>query len=330
MQLRQALVGCGLIGLALSLGCSKSKTTAHASKADTETEPSAEEVAPARGMDQPQAVPNAGLGTARPSPFVHAPVPKESLVKPPLTAPADAKVGAGGVRLQVLRAGAGELPGPNDVILVDYSMWKSDGSLALSSYLEEHATTFSVATLSPQLRSLLTGLHVGTKARYWVPRAALQGWRPKEWPDDDLVIEFELRDISRVTPGEGEGTPTEGRAYAPPDAAGPPANAASTRGGLRFLKLVNGEGKRSPAPGERLSVILDGYAIDGLVAKRVTQNLATATTLERAPGTLADVLAQMKSGDTVRVWFPAKLGQQVIPDVGNRELVLDLKLTFTE
>ncbi len=247
---------------------------------------------------------------------------------PPLAAPAGAVAGPGGVRMQLLAAGSGELPGPTDTIIADYSMWTGDGKLAQSSYLEDRAAPFSVATLSPPLRSLLTTLKVGSKVRYWIPRAALEGWRPKEWPDSDLIIEVDLKNVTHVTFSDSNGKAVEPPTYAAPDASGPPSTATLTRAGLRFTLLVQNASGRHPNPGERLALDIEGYVIEGLVVTRIAHGLGTATTIERAPANLGEVLSQMKDGETARVWFPPKVGAQVIPDAGQRELVTDVKLTL--
>ncbi len=323
-QWRTVVAMCA-VACALTVACAKSKTKSHASAASSEPEVGTTK---SEAAAAPQ---TAGRRNAPPIPYFHAPVAKESLVVPPLTAPPEAINGPSGVRMQLIRKGSGEAPGPTDTIIVDYSMWTTDGTLVRSSYMEESSPPFSVATLSPPLRSMLTALNVGAKARYWLPRAAHESWRPQDWPDADLVIELELKDVNHVQFSAAKEESVDVRArFEPPDAAGPPANATPTRGGLRFVILAKGTGRRRPAAGERLALTLDGYAIDGLVPRTVARQLKSATTLERAPGTLSDVLAQMKDGDTARVWFPPKLGAQVIPDVGSNELVLDVTLALTE
>lgn len=310
----------GLAVFALS-ACSKSKTTAHAAKKEADSTAEAPEEAASAATP-----PASSVGV----PFGHAPIAKEKLVAPPLTAPADAKVGPGGVAVQLLREGTGDAPGPTDTLILDYSMWTGDGKLVRSSYTEERSPPFSVATLAPPLRSLLTSLKVGAKARYWIPRAALEGWRPQDWPNDNLVVELELIHVSHVIFRDLDGKEVDPPVYAPPDAAGAPASALTARGGLRYVLLVKGTGTRNPTPSDRLSVLLDGYVVDGLIVNRVAKGTSTVTTLERAPGALSGVLAQLKSGDTARVWFPPKAGAQVIPEAGDRELILDFKLTFDE
>lgn len=328
MPVRSSIARCSLplcvFALVVALGCSK-KTTRHTGSASRDAERTDEAAAAARAES-----PARSSETKSNEPFAHAPVPKESLVAPPLTAPPDATTGPLGVRLQLLKQGSGKSPGPTDTIILDYSMWTGDGKLVQSSYAESRSAPFSVASISPALRAMLTSLKVGSKARYWIPRAALEGWRPKEWPDSDLIIELELVDVNHTVFRDLAGNIIEPALHAPPDAAGPPANASTTRGGLRYVLLQKGPGTRSSSAGERLSLQLDGYAIDGLVPRQVAKGVSSATTLERAPGNLAEVLSQMKSGDTARVWFPAKLGAQVIPEVGSSELVLDLKLTLAE
>ena len=293
---------------------------------------------PAPHADAPQASSSAaavsGAGSAAPAqsaillPFSHAPVAKESVQPPPLVPPANAVVGARDIRMQTLRVGTGDSPGPADTITVDYSMWTSDGKLAFSSFTEPQATAFNVASLAPELRTMMGALKKGAKVRYWLPRASLVGWRPEKWPDADLIIEFELLEVNHGTTSDSRGKAIDLLPSQPPDAAGPPTNASSTSSGLRYVFLAHGSGKQHPGKGNHLDLQLDAYAVDGLTVQSLTRGLKSATTLERAPGNLSEVLSQMVDGDMVRVWLPMGVGRAVIPQAGSHDVVLDLALSF--
>ncbi|HEY0468740.1 MAG TPA: hypothetical protein VGC79_31315, partial [Polyangiaceae bacterium] len=127
----------------LTVACSKPASRALAGAPSASAE--------ARSAPEPEMV-----GQAPPK--SRAPLARESLKPPPLVPPAHAATGAGGVRFQLLRAGAGDSPGPIDTIVVDFSMWTGDGQLAFSSYPEAQPAGFSVSTLAPNLRVLLTQL----------------------------------------------------------------------------------------------------------------------------------------------------------------------------
>jgi FKBP-type peptidyl-prolyl cis-trans isomerase FklB len=315
------------LGLCASLlvACSKPKAKAKA-KASDDTAAVPAGALSAVSVGGPIGVPAANASAL---PFHHVPVTPESIPPPPLVPPADAIQGPGGVRYQVLKDGTGDSPGPMDAIVIDYNMWKGTGELALSSYTQDGPTIYNVSNLAPQFRSLLTSFKKGSKVRYWIPRAALSGWRPENWPDSDLIIEFEMLDVSHQTYHDSRGNVVSDlNPTLPPDAAGPPATATTTASGLKYIFTAHGAGDKHPGPDDRLALLVDAYAIEGIAPTPLEQGLRTATTLQRAPGHLNEILPLLVSGDRVRVWVPAGPAREIIPKAGARNIVLDLMLSF--
>jgi FKBP-type peptidyl-prolyl cis-trans isomerase len=308
----------GACALLLVTACSKSKSTKHADAAPSSSV--AATVASAAPADSAEF--NSLL------PFSHKPVPGDSLKPPPLVAPPNAVVGARDIRMQMLRAGTGDSPGPSDTIMVDYSMWTSDGKLAFSSFTEKQAAAFNVASLAPELRAMMGALKKGAKVVYWLPRASLVGWRPPAWPDADLVIEFELLDVNHGVITNGQGKQIDLLPGQDPDSAGPPSTATATPSGLKYVFLAHGSGKQHPTKSDRLELQLNAFAVDGLTVQQLERGLKSATTLERAPGNLGEILSQMVDGDMVRVWLPMGVGRAVIPKAGSHDVVLDMALSF--
>jgi hypothetical protein len=262
------------------------------------------------------------------APKTRSAIARESLKPPPLTAPAEALTGAGGVRFQLQRPGSGDSPGPVDTIVVDFSMWTGDGQLAFSSYPEVEPAAFSVATLAPNLRSLLTQLKIGSQTRLWVPKNALAGWKPENWPDSDLIFDLELLQVAHLRAQDASGNAIQPVPATAPDAAGPPKSAETSRSGLRYIYLAHAVTQKLPTAQDRLALLADAYMIDGIEVKLVQSGIKTATTLERAPGKLGEVLSQLSSGDHVRIWLPKGQGKAIIPEAGARELILDVNATF--
>jgi len=314
-----ALLGAATASSACSKPAKKAVPAASASaSASASTSVAASE---ASAGDAAGAVPPPASGT-RP------PVPRASLAPPPLTAPADAQLGPGGVQYQVLRAGTGESPGSVDTVLIDFSMWTKDGQLAFSSYPEVQPTGFSISSLAPNLRSLLTQLKAGSHVRFWVPRAALAGWKPPEWPDADLAFDLELLAVTHVAVKDSGGNAIDPVPSHPPDAAGPPATAEATPSGLRYVYLAHAEAVRLPTANDHLDLRATVYVVDGIEVKLLQSGIKTATTLARAPGKLAEVLKRLSPGDRVQIWLPAGQGKAIIPEVGQREMILDLSVSF--
>jgi len=281
-----------------------------------------------RAAPSASAIPLASGAVPQPSAKSRAAVARDSLKAPPLVPPTDAIIGAGGVHFQILRSGSGDSPGPVDTIVVDFSMWTGDGQLAFSSYPEAQPAGFSVSTLAPSLRVLLTQLKVGSHVLLWVPRAALAGWKPPAWPEADLVFELELLDISHVSVRDANGNAVEPVPALTPDAAGPPDSAERTRSGLRYVYLTHALVQKPPTSADRLALVASAYVIEGIEVKLLRSGFKTATTLPRAPGRLGELLSQLSSGDRVRVWLPKGEGKAIIAEAGPREMILDLNVSF--
>jgi hypothetical protein len=267
---------------------------------------------------------------AAPSPWAHTPVDPSTIKAPPLTPPPQAKAGPAGVYSQVLEPGEGDLARPVDTIIANFSMWSGDGKLAQSSYAQPQATAFSLASVSPGLREMLAPLKQGAKVRYWLPRASLAGWRPPDWPDADLIIEVSVLSLTHITITNAGGATIDPVPFQPPDAAGPPAQALSTASGLHYIYLAHGTAEKHPKPGEHLKLRIDAYSIDGLTLQQLERGLDTATTLERAPGNLSEILSQLNDGDRVRIWLPMGVGRQVIPKAGSHDVVMDTTLSLQD
>lgn len=271
---------------------------------------------------------SASASSATVAPARRAAVARESLVPPPLAPPSTATLGPGGVSVEVLREGTGDSPLPLDTIEVDFSMWTSDGQLAFSSYPDDQPAGFSVSSLPTPLRSLLTRLKVGAHVRFWVPRSAMVGWKPAEWPDSDLVFELELLKVAHVIVRDMSGNTIAPEPSLAPDAAGPPAAAESTASGLKFIYLARGESKVAPTGDERIALVISAYAVEGVEVRSLQTGSKTATTLARAPAKLREVLRRLHTGDQVRIWFPKGQAKETVPSVGSREAILDVGVTF--
>lgn len=280
--------------------------------------------------------PSASTSTLSPSteiaspklPTARNPVPREALKPPPLTAPQEAASGPGDVRFQVLKVGTGDSPGPLDTVVLDVSVWSPDGQLAFSSYPSVEPAAFSVASLAPSLRGLLTQLKVGSRALLWAPPSAMLGWKPDDWPDSSLIFDLELLAVTHVTMRDTSGNLIAPEPSTLPDAAGPPKSAETTPAGLSYVYLARGLSHGRAKPEDRVALAGTGYVIEGIEVKQLQSPIKTATTLARAPGHLAEVLSHLSSGDRVRIWLSKAETKAVLPAAGSRAAILDVSVSF--
>src|SRR5215467_1286867 len=108
--------------------------------------------------------------------------------------PADAKKTASGLATKVLQPGTGkDHPAMEDIVIVDYTGWTTDGKMFDSSISRGKPATFPVNRVIPGFTETLTQMVVGEKRRAWIPEAlAYKGQRD---PKGMLVFEIELIDI---------------------------------------------------------------------------------------------------------------------------------------
>src|SRR5215475_1480688 len=109
--------------------------------------------------------------------------------------PADAIKSPSGLASKVIAPGTGRThPGPNDLVVVQYTEWKAaDGSMVDSTQLRGKAPQFRVNRAIPGMAEGLGLMVQGEKRRLWVPEAlAFKGQRE---PRGMLVFDVELLSI---------------------------------------------------------------------------------------------------------------------------------------
>jgi FKBP-type peptidyl-prolyl cis-trans isomerase len=146
-----------------------------------------------------------------------APAPA-SIPAPPNVAapPADAVKTPSGLATKVITPGKGKThPAKEDVVTVQYTGWKTDGSMFDSSVARGKPSSFAVGRVIAGFSEGLQLMVTGEKRRLWIPESlAYKGARE---PKGMLVFDVELIDI-----------PT----HAPDDVKAPPADAKKTPSGL--------------------------------------------------------------------------------------------------
>lgn len=98
-----------------------------------------------------------------------------------------------GLRFRILTKGPGEeRPTPNSRVTVYHSGWTSRGELFESSRLAGHPASYIVYELPQGLSEGLQLMHVGDKARFWLPERLAYAKANRGAPKGPVVFDVEL------------------------------------------------------------------------------------------------------------------------------------------
>jgi len=254
----------------------------------------------------------------------------DALRAPERDPPANARTAPGGVLWTLLAGGAGEPPSPDQSVTADVTVWKTDGTLVFSTYRELAGLTFDLKRLPQTLRAELAQVRPGGHARFWFPASALVSWKPSEWPDEDLIIDYELIEarpaatvqVSAGWHAKGSGTAS---VFPPPAPGEPPETAQKTPEGIIHLALREGNSE-APAGSATLKLRINAWTLRGLMVSELIEGHELSMRLDRAPAVLRPMLARMKAGGVERLWLPAELADSVLPSTDGKPTVVDVEL----
>jgi hypothetical protein len=253
----------------------------------------------------------------------------DALARPERDPPANARTAAGGVLWALLSAGAGDPPGLDQAVNADVTVWKTDGSLVFSTYNELAGMTFDLRRLPLVLRAELVQVRPGGHARFWLPASALSGWKPDEWPNEDLIIDYQLiqarpSSAQKAAVAGHQKPPGASPAFPPPAPGEPPDTARQTQG-IAHLSLRDGE-NALPTHSDTLKLRINAWTVRGLMVSKLLEGHELALRLDRAPSVLRPTLAKMKAGGVERLWLPANVADSVLPSTEGRPTVIDVEL----
>jgi peptidylprolyl isomerase len=229
--------------------------------------------------------------------------------------PEDAVKTDSGMAYKILKAGEGEeSPGPEDHVVVHFSVWRPDGALYDSSVLREKPIDFSMDLTVPAFEEAFQMMVVGEKRRLWVPEemARLDG---ASKISTDMVFDVELISFVR-------------KPVIPPDLSNPPRDAVRTESGLATKLLKPGTGNRHPAHGDRVVVHYAGWTRKGEMfdASFNYGKPGVFTLGDRMPMGWNEALKMMVVGEKRRIWIPEELAYGGREDRPQGMLVFEVEL----
>jgi FKBP-type peptidyl-prolyl cis-trans isomerase len=243
---------------------------------------------------------------------------KPSAPPPPpdvAAAPADAAKTSSGLATKVLQKGTGDKrPTTQEMVVVHYTGWTSDGKMFDSSVVRGKPNTFSVGGLIKGFTEGLQLMTTGEKRRLWIPQDLAYRGQPGR-PAGMLVFDVELLEILPDP-------------YAPPpDVAGPPADARRTPSGLAYKVVREGKGSGSPRNDSRVTVHYTGWTTDGKMFDSSWKRGQPATFgLNEVIKGWTEGVQLMKEGEKTRFWIPQRLAYEGKAGGPAGMLVFDIEL----
>ena len=206
--------------------------------------------------------------------------------------PADAVKAPSGLATKVIARGSGkDHPTRDDVVVVHYTGWKTDGSTFDSSVTRGKPATFGVSRVIAGFGEGLQMMVTGEKRRLWIPEAlAYKGQRE---PKGMLVFDVELLDIP---------------SHPPTDVKAPPADAKKTASGLAYKVLKEGVGGRHPRGSGAVMVNYTGWTTDGkMFDSSVVRGEPMTLQVDGVIPGWTEGLQLMYEGEKTRFWIPENL-----------------------
>lgn len=206
--------------------------------------------------------------------------------------PDDATKTASGLATKMLSPGAGsDHPTKDDLVLVDYTGWKTDGTMFDSSVAKGKPAVFQVSRVIAGFSEGVQLMTPGEKRRLWIPESlAYKGTRE---PKGMLVFDVELKAIPN---------------RAPSDVKAPPSDAKRTNSGLAYKVLVQGVGGRHPKSSSQVTVRYTGWTTDGKMFDSSILHGDTSTFgVDGVIPGWTEGLQLMVEGEKTRFWIPENL-----------------------
>jgi peptidylprolyl isomerase len=210
-------------------------------------------------------------------------------------APADATKTATGLATKVVTpSNSKDHPTKDDLVMVQYTGWKTDGTMFDSSVTGGKPVVFPVNRVIAGFSEGIQLMVPGEKRRLWIPEAlAYKGTRE---PKGMLVFDVELI-----------GMPNR----PPPDVKEPPADAKKTESGLAYKVLKEGVGGRKPKSSNQVTVHYTGWTTDGkMFDSSVVRGEPTTFSVDGVIPGWSEGVKLMVEGEKTRFWIPEKLAYE--------------------
>ncbi len=207
--------------------------------------------------------------------------------------PADASKNFSGLATKVLKPGSGtEHPSKDEIVVVDYTGWTSDGKVFDSTQERGGPKTLALNRIIPGLNEGVQMMVIGETRRLWIPQALAFKGQPGK-PAGQVVFDVTLLDIPLRTPDDVKAAPDD---------------AVRTKSGLAYKVLQPGTGQRHPSRIDEVTVQYTGWTTDGkMFDSSYTRGEPMTLPLDRVIAGWTEGMSLMVEGEKARFWIPEKL-----------------------
>jgi FKBP-type peptidyl-prolyl cis-trans isomerase len=249
--------------------------------------------------------------------------PRTPQIEPPLdlkAPPADAvRTPSGLVYKTIVANAAGQAPKRNDTVMIRYTGWRqANGETFFSNKSAENPMPLNLATTAAGFTEGMQQVKKGERAMLWLPPAIGLKEQPKDGTGETLVYEVEVVDIVEAP-------------AVPPDVAQPPADAKTTKSGIKYVEVRPGTGKDKPTSADELTFNLTGWNAEGRMLETTEMKKRPhVSPAFRQPQPIEDVVVQMTGGQRVRFWVDAAKMKRPPPAPTSGQLAYEIDLVTIE
>ncbi len=226
--------------------------------------------------------------------------------------PADTEKTAGGVAYKIIKEGAGEKPGSNQIVTFHFTAKTMEGETVQDSRTAPSPPSVPLDKLPPALGELFADMKAGGQRKSWLPEP--------QAPGGFIVADIELISFKDAPPAPA----------VPEDVAAVPDDAAKTESGLAYKVLTEGKGEEKPKATDTVKVHYSGWTTDGkMFDSSVTRGEPAQFPLNGVIKGWTEGVQLMVVGEKRRFWIPADLAYgPVVPGSGRPGgmLVFDIEL----
>jgi FKBP-type peptidyl-prolyl cis-trans isomerase len=232
-------------------------------------------------------------------------------IDPPLdlkNPPADAiKRPSGLVYKTITAAPDGALPQRNDTVMIKYTGWRqASGETFFSNMKEDKPMPLNLAVTARGFTEGMQLVHKGETAMLWLPPEIGLKKPTSGKPAETLVYLVEVVDIVPAPP-------------VPADVAAPPADAKTTKSGVKYVVVREGTGKDRARSVDQVTFNVtawnsEGRMFDTTEMKKKPEKPPAKVAPFRQPAPMEEILTSMVAGERVRFWVDsAKMHSSAAP-----------------